>query len=560
MRIIFAHGDFFITAFVWQTNIYIYFCKNFYNENFSTMETRKYPVDTYTFEKIINGNYIYIDKTDLVYKMTQDYRYVFLSRPRRFGKSMLCSTLKEYFNGNKDLFRGLIIDSLEKDWVKYPVLNISFADAKDVTENSINAIIDIMLENFEKDFGLGKSSDDCGVRFSELIKNISKKTGQKVVVIIDEYDAAMLDAIHDDNLQERVRAIQNKFFSPLKKLDEYIRFVFITGITKFSQMSIFSTLNNLQDISLMPEFETVCGISHDELLTTLKPDIQAFADKNGFSVEQTLKYFKTKYDGYNFSPEMHGVFNPFSLMKSLNEKVLKDFWFDSGTPSSLLKLIAKFDIQMEDFDGIECGASRFCQPVEKITDLVPFLFQAGYLTIKDYRIYADEENVMQFYTLGYPNGEVKTSLATSLFSNYYKAADNTPLKLAFIEFKRTYDLETFMESLKKFFRRFPFSLNNMNEKHYHSVLYTLFTSVGAKVSANVETALGKSDLLLRMPKKNYIIELKYDQSVQSALDQIDDRDYKAAFLEEEKPVIKLAIKFSSNSRNIESYEAVEEKI
>jgi hypothetical protein len=310
----------------------------------------------------------------------------------------------------------------------------------------------------------------------------------------------------------------------------------------------------------MPEFETVCGISCDELLTTLKPDIQAFADKNGFSVEQTLKYFKFKYDGYNFSPEMHGVFNPFSVMKSLNEKVLRDFWFDSGTPSSLLKLIAKFDIQMEDFDGVECGASRFCQPIEKITDLVPFLFQTGYLTIKDYKTYADEENVMQFYTLGYPNGEVKTSLATSLFSNYYKAADNTPLKLAFIEFKRTYDLDTFMEALKKFFRRFPFSLNNMNEKHYHSVLYTLFTSFGAKVSANVETALGKSDLLLRMPKKNYIIELKYDQSVQSALGQIDDRDYKAAFLEDDKPVIKLAIKFSSNSRNIESYEALEEKI
>lgn len=545
--------------------------KNFYNKNFSIMETRKYPVDKQLFGDIINRNYVYVDKTNLVYKMTHEYQYVFLSRPRRFGKSMLCSTLKEYFNGNKDLFRGLKIDSLEKDWVKYPVLHLDFSDCKTTDIKAIKKYLSIELAKYELKYSL-ISNDEyeketkkveveniSNVRLFDIVEAAYNQTGQKVVVIIDEYDALMLNAIHDDTLQDQIREQQNNFFSPLKKLANYLRFVFITGITKFSQMSIFSTLNNLQDISLMPEFETVCGISHDELLTTLKPDIQAFADKNGFSVEQTLKYFKAKYDGYNFSPEMNGVFNPFSLMKSLNEKVLRDFWFDSGTPSSLLKLIAKFDIQMEDFDGVECGASRFCQPVEKITDLVPFLFQAGYLTIKDYRTYADEENVMQFYTLGYPNGEVKTSLATSLFSNYYNAADNTPLKLAFIEFKRTYDLDTFMEALKKFFRRFPFSLNNMNEKHYHSVLYTLFTSVGAKVSANVETALGKSDLLLRMPKKNYIIELKYDQSVQSALDQIDDRDYKAAFLEEEKPVIKLAIKFSSNSRNIESYEAVEEK-
>ena len=524
------------------------------------METRKYPVDTYTFREIINGKYIYIDKTDLVYKMTHDYRYVFLSRPRRFGKSMLCSTLREYFSGNRDLFHGLKIDGLEKEWTKYPVLNMSFANAKDVTENSINSIIDKMLENFEKDFDVEKSSDDCGVRFSELVKNISKKTAQQVVVIIDEYDAPMLDTIHDDNLQDRIRAIQNKFFSPLKTLDEHIRFVFITGITKFSQMSIFSTLNNLQDISLMPEFETVCGISHEELINDLKVDIQAFADKNGYTFEQTLKYFKAKYDGYNFSPEMRGVFNPFSLMKVLNEKVLRDFWFATATPTALLKLIKKFDIKMENFDNTECNAERFNKPVEKVTDLVPFLFQSGYLTIKGYKMVADDDDPYEVFTLGYPNGEVRTSLAKTLFAEYYKAGDNTPLRVAFTEFKRTYDLNPFMETLKKFFRRFPFSLNNLNEKHYHSVLYTLFTSVGAKISANVETALGKSDLLLRMPKKNYVIELKYDQSVQSALDQIDDRDYKAAFLEDDKPVIKLAIKFSSNTRNIESYEAVEEEI
>ena len=539
---------------------FLIFVKNFYYKNFSTMETRKYPVDKQLFSDIINGNYVYVDKTDLVYKMTHEYQYVFLSRPRRFGKSMLCSTLEEYFGGNRDLFRGLKIDGLETEWKQYPVISISFADAKDVTEKSINSIIDKMLEHFEDDFGVEKSSDDCGVRFSELIKNVNEKTGQKVVVIIDEYDAPMLDAIDDDNLQDRIRAIQNKFFSPLKKLEKYLHFVFITGITKFSQMSIFSVLNNLQDISLMPEFETICGISHEELNNDLKVDIQAFADKNGYTVEQTLKYFKSKYDGYNFSPEMRGVFNPLSVMKALNEKVLRDFWFATATPTALLKVIKKFDIKMENFDNTECNAERFNKPVEKVTDLVPFLFQSGYLTIKGYKMIADDEEPYEVFTLGYPNGEVRTSLAKTLFAEYYMADDNTPLRVAFTELKRTYDLKPFMESLKKFFRRFPFSLNNMNEKHYHSVLYTLFTSLGAKISANVETALGKSDLLLRLPKKNYVIELKYDQSVQSALDQIDDRDYKAAFLEDDKPVVKLAIKFSSTSRSIESYVAVEENL
>ena len=524
------------------------------------METRRYPVDTQTFSKIIEGNCVYVDKTDLVYKMTHDYRYVFLSRPRRFGKSLLCSTLDEYFNGNKDLFKGLKIDALEKVWTQYPVINLSFASAKDVSEKSINEIINSMLVEYEKKFAIERQGDDCGVRFKNLIINIYQKTEKNVVVIIDEYDAAMLDTINNDELQERIRAIQNKFFSPLKDLGKYIRFVFITGITKFSQMSIFSTLNNLQDISLMPDYETVCGISLDEFLSQLKDGIQDFADENGYTFDETVRYFKAKYDGYHFSHKMQDVFNPFSVIKALNEKQLNDFWFNSGTPSSLLKLIAKFDIKMEDYEGVECGASRFNKPVEKVTDLVPFLFQSGYLTIKDYKSFADEDNVYQTYTLGYPNGEVRMAFANSLYTDYYKATEDIPLRDAYINFKIYDDLDKFIKALQKFFRRFPFSLNNMNEKHYHSILYTVLTSFGADICANQETALGKSDLILKMPKTIYVIELKYDRSTNSALDQIDDRDYVSAVLDTNKRIVKLAIKFSSKDRNIESYEAEEEKI
>ncbi len=524
------------------------------------METRRYPVDTQTFSTIIEGNYVYVDKTDLVYKMTHEYRYVFLSRPRRFGKSLLCSTLDEYFNGNRELFKGLRIDALEKEWVQYPVINLSFADAKDVSEDSINEIIDSMLDRCEKQFAVERQGIDSGVRFKNLIMNVSQKTGLKVVVIIDEYDAAMLDTINNDELQERIRAIQNKFFSPLKDLGKYIRFVFITGITKFSQMSIFSTLNNLKDISLLPDFQTICGISKDEFLSQLRDGIQDFADANGYTFEETVRYFKAKYDGYHFSPAMLDVYNPYSVINALSDKQLNDFWFNSGTPSSLLKLIAKFDIKMEDYEGVECSASRFNKPVEKITDLVPFLFQSGYLTIKDYTTFADEETVFQTYRLGYPNGEVRMAFANSLYTEYYKATENIALRDAYIDFKINDDLKKFIEALKKFFRQFPFSLNNMNEKHYHSILYTILTSFGANISANQETALGKSDLILKMPKTIYVIELKYDRSTDSALDQIDDRDYVSAVLDTNKRIVKLAIKFSSKDRNIESYEAMEELV
>ncbi|MBR4264804.1 MAG: ATP-binding protein [Bacteroidales bacterium] len=518
------------------------------------METRKYPVDTQTFSKLIEGNYLYVDKTDLIYKMTHDFNYVFLSRPRRFGKSLLCSTLKEYFNGNKDLFKGLKIDALETDWTQYPTINLSFASAKDVSESSLNEIIDSMLSFHERLFGMGNKGNDCGVRLKELIINLAQKTGKNVVVIIDEYDAAMLDTVDNDELQNKIRAIQNKFFSPLKELDQYIRFVFITGITKFSQMSIFSALNNLKDISLWSEYETLCGISHEELITTLKAGLQDFADKNGYTFEQTVEKFRNKYDGYNFSPAKRGVFNPFAVVNALCDKMLNNYWFKSATPTALIKLIRKFNIQMFDFESVDCDSERFDQPVEQVVDLVPFLFQSGYLTIKDY----DPE--YNTYVLGYPNEEVKSSMAR-VFNQYtYNINDAVPLKKAYIDFSKDDDLDKFIKALKMFFYRFPCSLNDKkeSEKYYHSILYTLLSSFGADIAANLETALGKADLVLKMPKTIYVIELKYNRSVASAKRQIDDRTYAKAYLDSGKRIVKLALKFSSKERNIAGYEAVEE--
>ena len=538
-------------------------CTKLYN----AMEHRKYPVDTQTFDTIINGNYVYLDKTDLIYKMVNEFRYVFLSRPRRFGKSLLCSTLKEYFSGNKDLFKGLYIDKMETEWIKYPIIHLDFSSCKTTDLRAIKKYLSKVLADYEHEYSLitdeeyetewkGKNDieDISNIRLGKIVEAAYKKFGQKVVVIIDEYDALMLNAIHDDDLQDKIREQQNNLFSPLKELDPYLRFVFITGITKFSQMSIFSTLNNLHDISLLPDYERLCGISMDEFVTQLKNGLKDFADYNGYTFDETVQRFKNKYDGYHFSFLKQDVFNPFSVIKALNDKMLNNYWFGSATPSALLKLIRKFDFSMENFEMIECDSDRFNQPVEKDTDLIPFLFQSGYLTIKDYNREYD------LYTLGFPNEEVRSSTAKTLFNYNYQNTDTVPLKKSYIDFSKNDDLGKFIEALKKFFRRFPFSLNNMNEKHYHSILYTVLTSFGADISANQETALGKSDLILKMPKTVYFIELKYDRSVESALDQIDDRDYTAAVLDDKKRIVKLAIKFSEKDRNIVDYKAEEVKI
>ena len=526
------------------------------------MEKRRYPVGTQTFSKIVEGNYVYVDKTALVYKLVKEYEYVFLSRPRRFGKSLLCSTLKEYFEGNKKMFNGLQMAELEKDWVKYPVIHLDFSDFKSDNIEDLKDVINNSLRIIEEKYSVEQKASSFSARLQNIVLKANESYGQKAVIIIDEYDAPMLNTIDNDSLQNQVRTIMNDLFSSLKKLDSYLRFVFITGITKFSQMSIFSALNNLKDISLMPEFEAICGISKDELFTQLKDGLQNFADKNNLTFEQTLQVFKFKYDGYHFSIEMQDVFNPYSVINALNDKMPKDYWFDSGTPSSLLKLISKFNLKMEDFDNTECVASRFNQPVEKVTDLIPFLFQSGYLTIKNYRSYFMGTDVVGIYTLGYPNGEVRTALADSLFRNYYKVNDSIALRTAYVDFMQNDDIDTFIEHIKIFFDGFPFSMNNEkeNELHYHSILYTVLTSFGADVAANQETALGKADLVLKMPKTIYVIEIKYNMSTDAAMKQIKNRRYAKAYLDSGKRIVKLAINFSSKDRNIESYEAEEEKI
>ena len=369
----------------------------------------KYPVGIQTFEEIREKGYLYIDKTKYIVDFREKgMKYVFLSRPRRFGKSLFASTLQAYFEGRKELFEGLAIADYEKDWVKHPVLHFDLSGAKHMGIEQLERYLADMLEEQETKWGYKTHLIDANLRLIELVKRAYNQTGKNVVVIIDEYDAPLLDVVHEkENLQPLHRIIQN-FYSPLKMLDPYLEFTFIIGITKFPQSSIFSGLNNLDNISLFDQYSAICGISKTELTTQMKPDIEAMGEALNMTYEECLKELTQFYDGYHFSENSEDIFNPFSLIKALNAGKIAPYWFGSGTPSFLLKLLDKYHVNLSTLESQETVLSSFDQSTEEMTDALPLLYQSGYLTIKKY------EPMFQEYTLGIPNKEVRDGLLNSL--------------------------------------------------------------------------------------------------------------------------------------------------
>ena len=369
----------------------------------------KYPVGIQTFEEIREKGYLYIDKTKYIVDFREKgMKYVFLSRPRRFGKSLFASTLQAYFEGRKELFEGLAIADYEKDWVKHPVLHFDLSGAKHMGIEQLERYLADMLEEQETKWGYKTHLIDANLRLIELVKRAYNQTGKNVVVIIDEYDAPLLDVVHEkENLQPLHRIMQN-FYSPLKMLDPYLEFTFITGITKFPQSSIFSGLNNLDNISMFNQYSAICGISKTELTTQMKPDIEAMGEALNMTYEECLKELTQFYDGYHFSENSEDIFNPFSLIKALNAGKIASYWFGSGTPSFLLKLLDKYHVNLSTLESQETVLSSFDQSTEEMTDALPLLYQSGYLTIKKY------EPMFQEYTLGIPNKEVRDGLLNSL--------------------------------------------------------------------------------------------------------------------------------------------------
>ena len=513
------------------------------------------------FPTMIQSGGLYIDKTAYVYKMAHTGgRYFFLSRPRRFGKSLLISTLQAYFEGRRELFDGLAVSQLEKDWTAYPVIRLDLSAGKYYDLDGAEQNIDGILGWEEKKFGISGMSDvKFGKRLTNLIRTAYEQTGRQVVVLIDEYDAPMLDSITKPDLQDQIRERIRDLFSPLKSEAPYLRFVFLTGISKFSQLSVFSELNNLKMLTFDPKYEGVCGITEEELLTQMRPDIEALAESmsrwasKALTYDDTLARLKRMYDGYHFSKDMTDVYNPWSLINAFDMGDIQNYWFSIGTPSSLINLLRTKQLNLPDLEHLEVNMGRFDAPTERITDPIPVLFQSGYLTLKSYNE-ADDS-----YTLGFPNQEVYEGFSTSLY-NYYCPDYIGSSDQMTIVYKRlrsgSIDFAEFLKSVQKWYRGIPYSITdkNQNEQLYQSLLYALLAGCGADVQAEAQTSDGRMDIVLKMPDRIYILEFKYDKSVEEAMEQMERKDYAVLFAADPRPVSIVGLNINSERRTIDSYD------
>ena len=509
-------------------------------------QMKRLPVGIQTFEKIIDGDYLYIDKTRYIWNMIHLGSYVFLSRPRRFGKSLLISTLQAYFEGRKELFKGLYIDSVEKEWTEYPVLRFSMASGKHLEKEQLERYLINILKDNESHFGLSSDHPDPNVRLKDLIFNVYKKTGKKVVVLIDEYDAPLLDVVHEDKTLPVLRNIMRNFYSPLKDSDPYLQFVFLTGITKFSQLSIFSELNNLTNISMDPEFSGLCGITKEEVLTQAQDYIEAIGTANDWTREETIDKLTQQYDGYHFSAQSSDIFNPFSLLQAFNKKRIDNYWFASGTPTYLIEMLRKFNVVPSKIGHNRSLASAFDAPTERMKTILPLLYQSGYITIKDYN------QATGIYTLDIPNNEIRVGLMESLLPNYvaeYADDGGTTVGDMYMALLND-DLDEMMRVLQAYLLTIPYCDNTNYEGHYQQLFYVIFSLFGRYVDVEVRTPTGRVDMVMRASNAIYVFELKLDRSADSAVEQINAKEYASRFALANVPVVKVGISFDSERRTI----------
>ena len=510
-------------------------------------QARKYPIGIQTFSEIRERNYLYIDKTQyLVDFIDKGYKYVFLSRPRRFGKSLFASMIHAYYEGRKDLFEGLAMGEYEKDWVKHPVLHFDMSAAKHMDKDMLERYLADMLTDQEAVFGYKSEKQDPNIRLKDLVVTANRLTGRKVALIIDEYDAPLLDVVHEElNLAALRRAMQN-FYSPIKSLDPYLEFVFLTGITKFAQLSIFSELNNLFNISMYDKYSAICGISSEELHTQMLPDVERLAEHLHLSVDETFERLKRKYDGYHFSKNSEDVYNPFSLIKALASGDIGDYWFDSGTPTYIIKLLQKYNVGLRDLTGQDAGVSDFDVSPENMTTALPLLYQSGYLTIKHY------DPMIDLYTLGYPNEEVRTGMVRSLAANYLTPAEgtNSSFVIKFVKAVIADDMEQALTLMRAYLAGVSYRLSNKTERDVQTIFYLVFSLIGSFIKVEEESAHGRADVVITLPSVVYVMELKFDGSADAALRQIDEKDYLIPYTADGKRLVKVGVNYSSEERTI----------
>ena len=516
------------------------------------MALKQYPVGIQTFGEIRKRNLLYIDKTEYIYRMTHSGgKYFFLGRPRRFGKSLLVSTFDSYFSGKKELFEGLAIERLETEWEEYPVLHFDMSGGKHMEKEQLEEYLDFILKEKEAKWGVTNVPKGANNRLTELINAAYAKSGRQVVVLIDEYDAPMLDVAHEKESLDTLRNIMRNFYSPLKMCEPMLRFVFLTGITKFSQVSIFSELNNIKNISMDDEYAGICGITKEELLTQMSEDIDVLAAAQEMTREEAIDKLKEYYDGYHFSPSSPDVFNPYSLLNCFADKKYGAYWFSSGTPTYLINMLRKFKVLPTKIGKTLARSSAFDSPTENMRTVTPLLYQSGYITIKDY------DKMSQLFTLDLPNKEIKVGLFENLLPNYLEGmyAEEGDVAIAQMSVLiRQGDMDGALRLLQEFLGTVPYCNNTNYEGHYQQMLFIIFTLLTHfVVDVEVHTPNGRVDIVMLTEDTLYLIELKLNKDAQTALQQINLKQYDQRFALCGKPIVKVGVNFDSAKGNIEDW-------
>ena len=510
---------------------------------------RRYPIGIQTFETVRKEGYCYVDKTALVHQLVQNGKYYFLSRPRRFGKSLLISTLEAYFQGKKELFDGLALEHLEREWTEYPVLHLDLNARNYVDTESLPAILNQHLEAWEAFYGNEKKDRAPEERFAYLIEKISRSTGKGVVVLVDEYDKPLLQALGNEPLLTAYRQQLKAFYGVLKSKDAYLRFALLTGVTKFSKVSVFSDLNNLQDISMSPRFATLCGITEQELYDVFEEDIRLLGEHNGMNEEETRKALKDSYDGYHFTANCPDLYNPFSLLNAFSSKELGSYWFETGTPTFLIQLLKQGHYNLYNLYHEQVSKDMLGDIDNVGGNPLPMLYQSGYLTLKGY----DRE--FGTYTLGFPNREVAEGFNRHLLLGYAKVPSGNPtfqIQNFVLEVRRG-DTDAFLQRLQSFFADTPYELARDLELHYQNVLFIVFKLLGFYVQVEYHTSRGRIDLVLKTADYIYVMEFKLEGTAEEALQQIEDKHYALPFATDQRRVYKVGVNFSKDRRNIEKW-------
>ena len=514
----------------------------------------RYPIGIQDFENIRRDGYIYVDKTELLYKLTHGSgKYFFLSRPRRFGKSLLVSTMDAYFNGKKELFDGLAIANLEKEWTQYPVLRFDLTGKFYTSAEALQQQLDLQLSTLEKRYGIKKDSNAIDVRLQKIIDAAFERTGRQVVILIDEYDKPIVDNLGDDVLTETFRKELQGFYSVMKTKDACIKFGFLTGVTKIGKLSVFNGLNNLKDISMDARYTDICGISENDLKKYFGESVKELAESNGYSEEDCYAQLAEMYDGYHFCEYSDGMYNPFSVLNTFDSLKFKEYWFETGTPSFLVKMMKETSYDVTRLSGDEVGSTLLTDVNSAFANPVPFLYQSGYLTIKDY----DKE--YKLYKLGFPNKEVKDGFLNYLL-NYYAPVQSESTDALISRMSRDIrsgNAEGFMRRLEALFAKTSYQIQGDSEKDFQYAMYIILELMGEYVEVEKATSNGRIDILLQTKEYIYLIEIKINDTVEAALRQIEEKGYARCFVDDKRQLFKIGVRFSTENRCIDDWKIAE---